>query len=368
MSKESAVAPMLGPGIADTYYEREMVYNQNFGGAVLSIGATKAYKDADVAALLFDPLGLITLNRVICFLACSKWCPLKYANNERSYEYHVKSACCSKPWMEVHRGSSADVANEKPGAEDVPIGYTSKYTAGLETFGVGIYQKDDKDEKYVKGPIKFGIRNKPDCFKTGCFSGFKIEKEACEACMAGNVIMHTMMPIYYNPNWKTGLADKSEENVSKFGSTKDWQDRTDIIGTVTELNLLAPCTPCHAKPAACPLTVRIDIKEDMLKEFSDDDKMILGLLAHSLAPAAPEPASVYVDTLPLPIAWFGKMTLVGLGYMFGYGNTNTAYRFSGLQEAFAFGMGETGDLIPRAVDAAKAGVEKAKAAAKKLTQ
>ena len=54
-----------------------------------------------------------------------------------------------------------------------------------------------------------------------------------------------------------------------------------------------------------------------------------------------------------------------MGYVFGYGNTNTAYRFTGLQEGFAFGLGETGDLIPRAVDAAKAGVAKAKEAASK---
>lgn len=362
MAKESAVAPMA-LSIADLYYEREMVYNQNFGGSVVSIGQTKAYKDSDTAALLFDPLGLITLNRVICFLACSQWCPLKYANNERSYEYHMKSACCQNSWLEVHRGSSADVENEKPGAEDVPIGYTSKHNAGAETFAVGDYVKNDKGD-YVKGALKYSLRNKPSCFKKGPCNCFKVEQEACNACVEGKVIMHTMMPIYYNPNWEKGIADKSDENKN-FGTTKDWKDRSEIIGTVTLLNLLVPCAPCAAQPGACPLTVRIDINEEMAKTMEDDDKMKLGLLAHALAPANPQPATVYMDTLPLPLAWFGKATMSTVGYIFGYGNTNTAYRFSGLQEGFAFGMGETGDLIPRAVDAAKAAVALAKESAKK---
>lgn len=364
MAKESSIVP-YAPSIADLYYQREMVYNQNFGGSLVAIGQTEAYKGADTAALLFDPLGLITLNRVICFLVCSKWCPLKYANDTRSYEYHVKSACCSAPWMEVHRGSSADVENQKPGAEDVPIGYTLKHTTGSETFAIGDFKKVGDD--YKKGDLKYGIRNKPDCFKTGIFSGFKIEREACDACIAGNVIMHTMMPIYsYHGGYdKAAEAAAKDEANKDFGTTKDWTARGEIIGTVTMQNLLMPCAPCAAKPGACPLTVRIDINEEMAKTMADDDKMKLGLFAHVAAPAAPEPASVYVDALPLPLGWFGKIAITGMGYVFGYGNTNTAYRFTGLQEGFAFGLGETGDLIPRAVDAAKAGVAKAKEAATK---
>lgn len=354
----------MAPTIADLYYQREMVYNQNFGGAVVAIGQTKAYKDNETAALLFDPLGLITLNRVICFLVCSKWCPLKYANDERSYEYQIKSACCSAPWMEVHRGSSADVENEKPGAEDVPLGYTHKHVTGSETFAIGDYIKDG--DSYKKGPLKYGIRNKPDCFKKGPFNGFKVEREACDACVQGKVIMHTMMPIYsYHGGFdKAAEAAAKDEANKDFGTTKDWTARGEIIGTVTMQNLLVPCAPCAAQPGACPLTVRIDINEEMAKTMADDDKMKLGLFAHVAAPAAPEPARVYVDALPLPLAWFGKIAITGLGYMFGYGNTNTAYRFTGLQESFAFGLGETGDLIPRAVDAAKEGVKRAKEAAK----
>jgi hypothetical protein len=361
-----SVAPSDAPGLVSTIESRDTVYNHTFGGTLVNIGKTNAYNNTETAGLIFDPLGMITCKRVCCLICCGCTCPIKYAGGERTYEYSVKSSCfccCKKAWMQAHRGSSADVESKKEGAEDVPLAYTQKHAGccygGQETWAIGDMEPDGSGG-YKKGPLKYGIRNKPSCFKTGCFSGWGPEREACAALTQGNIIMHTMMPIYRNP------AGKPEGGGGSYGTRDDWAQRNQVVGAVTVQNIVMPCCCCCAVPSVCPLNTKVEINQDYAATMDDDEKIKLGLFSHASVPMVPVPgANLAPGVLPLPFAWFGLQTLLIVGYAFGYGNTNVEYRFTGLQEAFANGMAETGDLIPRAIDAANSAVAKGKAAVEK---
>merc|ERR1712153_208472 len=51
--------------------------------------------------------------------------------------------------------------------------------SGPETWGIGDMVADPESAgEFMKGPIKYGLRNKPDCCKAGCFSCWKTEKAA----------------------------------------------------------------------------------------------------------------------------------------------------------------------------------------------
>jgi len=362
------IAPGDAPGLVSSIDNRVVVYNHNFGGVMLSIGETEAYNNTTTAGLLFDPLGMITLNRVCCMICCSATCPLKYADDKRTYEYSMKSSgccCCKKAWMQVNRGSSADVESKKPGAEDTPIAFTHLYKqgccAGQETFAVGDMEAEP-DGSFKKGPFKYGIRNKPSCFKVGLCAGYATERAACSAITEGNIIMHTMMPIYRNPTGKPANAEAS--SVAAYGTEKDWEQRSEVVGTVTVQNLLVPCFLCCAVPSLCPLNTKVDLNKEYAATLNDDEKMKLGLFSHASVPMVPVPgANFYPGVMPLPFKWFGMQTLMIIGYAFGYGNSNVEYRFTGLKEAFANGLAETGDLIPRAIDGVKNAIAKAKGGA-----
>merc|ERR1712070_355435 len=330
------IAPGDAPGLVSSIDNRVVVYNHNFGGVMVSIGETEAYNNTTTAGLLFDPLGMITLNRVCCMICCSATCPLKYADDQRTYEYSLKSSgccCCKKAWMQVNRGSSADVESKKPGAEDTPLAFTHLYKqgccAGQETWVVGDMEKEP-DGSFKKGPLKYGIRNKPSCFKVGLCAGYATERAACSAITEGNTIMHTMMPIYRNPTGKPANAEAS--SVAAYGTEKDWEQRSEV-----------------------------DLNKEYAATIDDDEKMKLGLFSHASVPMVPVPgANFFPGVMPLPFKWFGMQTLMIIGYAFGYGNSNVEYRFTGLKEAFANGLAETGDLIPRAIDGVKNAIAKAK--------
>ena len=124
----------------------------------------------------------------------------------------------------------------------------------------------------MKGPIKYGLRNKPDCCKAGCFSCWKTEKAACTAITEGDIIMNTLMPIYYNPNPPPAAGS---EAAAAYGTKEDMEDRSEVIGTVTHQNLLIPTFICCAAPGACPLNVKIDLKKEYAASINDDEKMKL---------------------------------------------------------------------------------------------
>merc|ERR1711957_601161 len=261
----------------------------------------------------FDPLGMLNYKRICCFLMCGDLCPLKYGYDKVSYEYTMKYSCCcccKKAWMQVHRGSSADVESEKKGAEDVPLGYTVKHPEGCcsgpETWGIGDMVADPESAgEFMKGPIKYGLRNKPDCCKAG------------------------------------------SEAAAAYGTKEDMEDRSEVIGTVTHQNLLIPTFICCAAPGACPLNVKIDLKKEYAASINDDEKMKLGLLTHA-AKTMPVPGqSLFPHVLPLPFMWFGQQTLMIVGYAFGFENTNTEHKFIGVLPAFSGGIADIGDLVPK---------------------
>lgn len=207
----------------------------------------------------------------------------------------------------------------------------------------------------VKGPLKYGIRNKPDCCKVGCCACYGPEKEACGAIIDGDVIVNTYMPLYRNPN----PAPTDPELAKDYGTQGDWENRTEVVGTVTYQNLLLPCCCYCAQPAACPLNVRVDLNQAYAQQVNDDEKFKLGLFAHAAMGVAVPGQHMYPGVLPLPMQWFTTRILMMIGYMFGWGMANTDYEFKGLKQGFASGLAETGDLIPKAIDAAKAGIAKA---------
>jgi len=344
---------------------RDTIYNQTFGGSLINIGKTEAYKGSDVAAYLVDVVGMVTCKRVMCLICCDALCPLGYTNGEKTYEYGIKTSgccCCKKYWMEASRGSSADVEQEKPGATVTPLGYTYRHEGccycGDETWAVGDMTQDPESKEYVKGPLKYGIRNKPDCCKVGCCACWGPEKEACSAIVDGNVVVNTYMPLYRNPN----PAPTDPELAKDYGTKSDWENRTEVVGTVTYQNLLMPCCCYCAQPGACPLNVRVDLNQAYANQCDDDEKFKLGLFAHAAMGVVVPGQNMYPGILPLPMAWFTMKVLMIIGYMFGWGMANTEYEFKGLKQAFAGGLAETGDLIPKAIDAAKAGVASAKQA------
>jgi hypothetical protein len=398
-----AVAPeTLGaPGLVSTISLRETIFNQTFGGIIINLEKSETaygYKNTmalvqeygekgvqaakDVGAIQgdfdgnkilqpikdtlaeklpgfstctipFDPLGMLTYKRVLCLVMCDKLCPLKYGYDNVSYEYSMNykcCCCCRTAWMEVHRGSSADVESEVKGAEDTPIGYTVNHPqgccAGPETWAIGDMIEDPEAKgEYIKGPIKYGIRNKASCCKAGCCAGWKTEKEACTAITEGDIIMNTLMPIYHNPNPQPAVGQPGAE---EYGTAKDMESRSEVIGTVTHQNLLVPCFFCCAVPAACPLNIKIDIKKEYAATMNNDEKMKLGLLTQASTQLVPTPGqNMYPHVLPLPFKWFGHQTLAIVGYGFGFHNTNTEYRFMGVLKAFGNGIADTGDLISK---------------------
>jgi len=395
-----SVAPLGAPGLIATIGERQTIYNQTFGGIIINIeqsenaygykntvalveeygnkgvqaakdmgaiqqdynpeGFLKPIKDVlaeklpgfNTCTIPFDPLGMLNYKRICCFLMCGDLCPLKYGYDKVSYEYTMKYSCCcccKKAWMQVHRGSSADVESEKKGAEDVPLGYTVKHPEGCcsgpETWGIGDMVADPESAgEFMKGPIKYGLRNKPDCCKAGCFSCWKTEKAACTAITEGDIIMNTLMPIYYNPNPPPAAGS---EAAAAYGTKEDMEDRSEVIGTVTHQNLLIPTFICCAAPGACPLNVKIDLKKEYAASINDDEKMKLGLLTHA-AKTMPVPGqSLFPHVLPLPFMWFGQQTLMIVGYAFGFENTNTEHKFIGVLPAFSGGIADIGDLVPK---------------------
>lgn len=365
----ATVAPgNIAPGLAGTWSQRDTVYNQTFGGTLVNIGKTQAYNGAETAALLMNVAGMVTCKRFCCLCCCDAWCPLGYTDGERTYEYSLNSSCCcccKKAWMQANRGNSADVEEGKPGATLTPLGYSFKPEGccycGQETFSIGDMVQDHQNPgQYVKGPLKYGIRNKPDCCKVGCCALYAEERAACGQIFEGNVVAHTMMPIYYNP--AGGPTDPAM--VGKYGTQDDWESRSTVIGTVTTQNILMPCFCCCAQPGFCPLNIKVDLNKEYAATVNDDEKIKLGLFAHAASTVPIPGTNLYADVLPLPFNWFGSKALLMVGYAFGWGMTNTEIRYTGLKEAFASGMAETGDLIPRAIDSTKTVREKAMDSAK----
>merc|ERR1711865_656879 len=200
-----SVAPLGAPGLIATIGERQTIYNQTFGGIIINIeqsenaygykntvalveeygnkgvqaakdmgaiqqdynpeGFLKPIKDVlaeklpgfNTCTIPFDPLGMLNYKRICCFLMCGDLCPLKYGYDKVSYEYTMKYSCCC--------------------------------CSGPETWGIGDMVADPESAgEFMKGPIKYGLRNKPDCCKAGCFSCWKTEKAACTAITEGDII------------------------------------------------------------------------------------------------------------------------------------------------------------------------------------
>merc|ERR1712046_50170 len=101
-----------------------------------------------------------------------------------------------------------------------------------------------------------------------------------------------------------------------------------------------------------------DGDDDDDDDDDDDEKFKLGLFAHAAMGVAVPGQHMYPGVLPVPMQWFTTRILMIIGYMFGWGMANTEYEFKGLKQAFAGGMADTGDLIPKAIDAARAATGK----------
>merc|ERR1712028_254123 len=159
-----SVAPLGAPGLIATIGERQTIYNQTFGGIIINIEQSEnayGYKNTvalveeygnkgvqaakDMGAIQQDynpegflkPIKDVLAEKLPGFNTCTiPFDPLGMLNYKRSC-----CCCCKKAWMQVHRGSSADVESEKKGAEDVPLGYTVKHPEGCcsgpETWGIG---------------------------------------------------------------------------------------------------------------------------------------------------------------------------------------------------------------------------------------
>ena len=109
------------------------------------------------------------------------------------------------------------------------------------------------------------------------------------------------------------------------------EDRSEVIGIGTHQSLLIPTFIYYAASGACPLNVKIDLKEEYATSTNDDDEMELGLLTHA-AETMPVPRqSMSPNVLPLPFMWFGQQTLVSIGYTFGYANTNAEHKLNSLE-------------------------------------
>jgi hypothetical protein len=346
MSVAPATATGEAPGLVATLDEREQVLNFTFGGAIMNVSKTEAFVD-DTAAYMFDPLGLITYSRVLCAICCGNSCPIKYNNDKSSYEYSMMSkccCCCRCAWMEAHKGSSAD-------DNIVPLAYTMRHEGccycGKENWAIGDMLPDAASPgDYIKGPIAYGIRNKPDCCKVGCCACWKIEKENCSQLIDGNIIMTTHMPIYRNPN--------PNPQSDGFGTKSDWEARSEVIGAMSVQNLLVPCFCCCAVPGGCPLNTQISVKKEFAATMSDDEKIKLGLFAMSPMPMVPTPGANFDPSMmPLPMHWLSVQALSVVGYVFGFGSTNAEVSYASLKGAFGNGMADTGDLIPKIMDGIK---------------
>jgi hypothetical protein len=336
---------MDAPGLIASQKDREHVVNFTFGGSLMNLNKTEAFT-GESAAYMFDPMGLLTYQRVMCAICCGNSCPIKFNNDASSYEYSMMSkccCCCRCAWMEAHKGSSAD-------NNITPLAYTERHGGccycGKENFAVGDMKPGEAPGEFVKGPLVYGIRNKPDCCKVGCCACFKIERENCSQLLDGNVVIETHMPIYRNPN--------PNPSADGYGTKSDWEARNEVVGTMSVQNLLVPCFCCCAVPGMCPLNTKINIKKDVAGSLSDDDKVKLGLFAMTPMPMAPTPGSnLDPGMLPLPMHWFSVQALMAVGYVFGFGSTNTEVSYNTLKGAFGNGMADTGDLIPKIMDQIK---------------
>jgi len=295
----------------------------------------------------------------MCLLCCGKLCPLRYAsasNENKGFEYKIVKPCCGEKYITLQSGTTAG-----SGPDPVPIGFTSDdhkkkccLCAPLETWAVGDMMQENGAWK--RGPLKYGIRNKASCFKTGFFACYAPEKEHCNQLVAGYPVVNTRMPIY-----SYAEPNRAHNEQPPYGSIADWPARDNQIGSVVMSNFLLPCHCCCAVPSGCPLNIKVEINEPHASELSDADKMKLGLFA--MAPFSPDPlARIQPGFLPLPLAWFQWATLAQIGYIFGLQNTNTTADYSTLKEAFGNGAADTGDLIPWVKDMVAGAMAKRNAA------
>lgn len=332
--------------------------NVTFGGLLANIGGH---------GYLFDPIGMLSVKR-LCLLMCCPDCVMpfmKYSGakdpafpgGERSFEFHERKSCwgiecngCFQPPSCCKKGYYVTMKGDTTGDEGKDyhqIARTWSYGPSSdfgESYLIQDYMKNAEGEVVPnEANPRYALRSKPGCCKGDD------KRKHCDNFMEGRVVINTHTTIF-------GRGSGGEETTAHLASMTP-------VGRVTKTAFLAPCTCCCAIEVGCPVNAKVEIDQTYAAEFDDDEKAKLTMLLLTMKSVDPL-ARVQPTSFPLPLAAFGQGALMALGWMLHMANENTTQSYSTIGEAFANGMADTGDLIPRM----RAGVDAAKGAVQSATQ